>query len=753
MDDLGFADDRPIQTDDQDLLRRSAFAKNLAVAIAGWKNKESLVVALTGPWGSGKSSIKNLALRQFATDPGHAVIEFNPWEWSGQEKLSASFFDEVSLAIQRKDKSADGKRLAKVLRQYGKKLNAGAALVEGVTNYLPLLLGSALFASYLSAWVVNPAAQTFLVWASGGTALAAGAVFIKRVAQFLSEHAEGLDNAAKEAELTLHQIRSEIRTLLAKREHPLLIVMDDIDRLSSEQMKALFQLVKGNMDFPNVVFLLLFQRDIVEQGLERAGFKGAEYLEKIIQVPFSVPVLSSDRLQSVLFERLNAILSGEAQLAAQFDAGYWGSMYRGGLNQFFRSLRDVYRYTSTLTFHCRLLRGVDVAEINAVDLFALECLRTFAPDSYDAIPQHKAILTSSEPTRHQDPGEKEQLMALIQGILMLAPQHCRGAAEQIIQQLFPTLDWVFSNTSYDGSVRARWLRDSRVCCVETFDRYFELALPEGGVSNSLLHSLTQLMTDSDQFCDILRNKDQKQQQAILGRLETHIDELPLDQSAAVVETLLNAGEVVIGGEPSIVSQSAPKQAFRLLRLFLQRHDQPAIRSQLILRAFANAKGFVVMENLLTFETVRRSKAKPTDFDDAGFEQLKLSFVTELLAYADQNPEAFLAHWNFVAFAYRLDSFADGAGTQWVKRQVTTPERFVLFAQALVSKSTQYSGGIVSDVYSVRITNLDELLGIAACQSLLDRIQRTTLTPSAQQAIALVEQALERHQRGDVSEYD
>lgn len=60
---------------------------------------------------------------------------------------------------------------------------------------------------------------------------------------------------------------------------------------------------------------------------------------------------------------------------------------------------------------------------------------------------------------------------------------------------------------------------------------------------------------------------------------------------------------------------------------------------------------------------------------------------------------------------------------------------------------------MSEVHSVRITNLDELLGIAACQSWLDKIQRTTLTPSAQQAIALVEQALERHQRGEVSEYD
>ena len=31
--------------------------------------------------------------------------------------------------------------------------------------------------------------------------------------------------------------------------------------------------------------------------------------------------------------------------------------------------------------HCRLLRGAEVAEIIVVDLFALECLRIFAPAS------------------------------------------------------------------------------------------------------------------------------------------------------------------------------------------------------------------------------------------------------------------------------------------------------------------------------------------------------------------------------------
>ncbi|MEE8875472.1 P-loop NTPase fold protein [Pseudomonas helleri] len=101
MEDLRFTDDRPIAKHQQDLLGRSRFAKSLSETITSWKDQESLVIALMGAWGSGKSSIKNLVIEDFKNVPGHEVIEFNPWEWAGQEKLSATFFDEVSLTIPR----------------------------------------------------------------------------------------------------------------------------------------------------------------------------------------------------------------------------------------------------------------------------------------------------------------------------------------------------------------------------------------------------------------------------------------------------------------------------------------------------------------------------------------------------------------------------------------------------------------------------------------------------------------------------
>ncbi len=748
MEDLRFADDRPISNHDQDLLGRSVFAKSLAEAMVSWKDQESLVVALMGPWGSGKSSIKNLVVEEFKSAPGHDVIEFNPWEWAGQEKLSANFFEEVSLAIQREDKSKEGKRLAKALRRYGRRVNAGAAVIDGMAEYLPLLLGSALIASYVSSWVVNPVAETLLHYISGLSVVAALPAILKKIARFLQNKAESAERAAKDDELTLSEIREEISSMLAKRTHPLLIVVDDIDRLASDQMKALFQLVKGNMRFPNVVFLLLFQRDIVEEGLQRVGFNGAEYLEKIVQVPFSVPTLSAPNLENVLFQRLDAILATEPQLAEHFDSSYWADVYRRGIRSCFQNLRDVYRYTSTLAFHCRLLRGGGVAEINAVDLFALECLRLFAPSSYEAIAKNKGLLTGSYVSLANT--EKERIAKLIQQLVERSRQEYQGVVENTLKLLFPNLDGVFKNTTHSDSTRKRWMRESRLCCGDFFDRYFELGLPREDISNSLVHSLIQRLTDTHHFCDVLRDLGEIRQKVILDRLESRIEEFPIEQSDSVIETLLMAGEIVDKGDSFITSLSNPAQTFRLLLLFLQRHHEPTLRSELLLRAFEKVRGFAVLEHFLMSESAARERSGTRELDDAGFEELKNSFTQALLAHADQEPEQFLADWSFVSYAYRLNRFADGAGKKWVKKNVTTMERFLLLARSVMSRVTSRENEILSSTYVVSVTTLDDLFGVDACKVWLSQVDRTALSGVEKQAIELADDAIGRHDRGEKS---
>lgn len=90
---MRFADDDPIQDPTDDLLGRSSFVEKLAEAISTATPTSTFVIALYGPWGSGKSSVKNLLLNRLRTQGGEiTILEFSPWLISGQEQLVEAFF-------------------------------------------------------------------------------------------------------------------------------------------------------------------------------------------------------------------------------------------------------------------------------------------------------------------------------------------------------------------------------------------------------------------------------------------------------------------------------------------------------------------------------------------------------------------------------------------------------------------------------------------------------------------------------------
>src|SRR5207248_5713225 len=114
-------------------------------------------------------------------------------------------------------------------------------------------------------------------------------------------------------------------------------------------------------------------------------------LEKIIQVPFTLPQVDPARVHKVLFSSLNALLDGLPTRVA-FDQRRWGNLFVGGLSGYFDTLRDVYRYTTTLDFHLSIFRRTGTMEVNQIDLLALEALRVFEPTLYHALPEHKRLL-------------------------------------------------------------------------------------------------------------------------------------------------------------------------------------------------------------------------------------------------------------------------------------------------------------------------------------------------------------------------
>lgn len=62
-----FYPDLPVQSATQDALRKR-IARELAVRLQTWHGQESLVLALHVAWGSGKSSVNNMALEYLRSD-------------------------------------------------------------------------------------------------------------------------------------------------------------------------------------------------------------------------------------------------------------------------------------------------------------------------------------------------------------------------------------------------------------------------------------------------------------------------------------------------------------------------------------------------------------------------------------------------------------------------------------------------------------------------------------------------------------
>lgn len=122
-----FKPDQPIQSYKEDILGRKSFAQSLGNAILNYKEKDSIVIGLFGAWGSGKTSIINMALEHidyvYKDKKGEIepiIVRFNPWNYSDQNQLISQFFKQLSVTLKRKDYSVNIRKVGKKLETYTK---------------------------------------------------------------------------------------------------------------------------------------------------------------------------------------------------------------------------------------------------------------------------------------------------------------------------------------------------------------------------------------------------------------------------------------------------------------------------------------------------------------------------------------------------------------------------------------------------------------------------------------------------------
>jgi predicted KAP-like P-loop ATPase len=91
--------DRPISESSSDLLNRKRLVDRLARWVHEAPLDDGFVIGLTGPWGSGKTSI--LSLLESELVPETKVIWFEPWLFSAADELVPRFFEEIAAQMTR----------------------------------------------------------------------------------------------------------------------------------------------------------------------------------------------------------------------------------------------------------------------------------------------------------------------------------------------------------------------------------------------------------------------------------------------------------------------------------------------------------------------------------------------------------------------------------------------------------------------------------------------------------------------------
>lgn len=628
-----FSADRPIGSREEDLLERAPFADSLASAIKGWKGNESLVIALYGPWGSGKSSVKNMVLQSLRSAEADSplIVEFNPWQWSGQDQLAEAFFREIGLVLGKPNVDKDAKKRAANWAEYAATWKAGSSIAGGFQKLMLFLLGI-VAATGLGSGLLEPD-MVKVVWTRIGL-VALALLVLERIYGFVgtvSEKIASVLEARSKANIrTLAEQKAELAALLRKLARPILVVIDDVDRLSADEIRLLFQLVKANADFPNLLYLLLFQRDIVERSLDSpSAITGREFLEKIVQVGFDIPRIERARLEKVLLAGLEELLAAEG-VSRRFDQKRWGNLFIGGLRPYFQTLRDVYRYIASFSFHVSLFRNSGSFEVNPTDLIALEVLRVFESAVYQKLPDAKLELTSVRDLTHDSHDQNERTRKLMDSIVKAGSQP--DQVREAVKQLFPPVEWVFNGYStYGHSFAEEWFRDLRLCHPDVFDRYFHLTIPYGDISQAELDRILSLVGNRSGLVEEFHALKRRDLLGVaLDRLEAYKEKFDLSHAVPFVTAMFDIGEELPEDRGGFFSVSPELHASRIIYWYLKQEGNTDKRGEILKEAMEASTGVYLPIMIISSESeMRKEDPNATNVTDADLEELRQVCVRKI----------------------------------------------------------------------------------------------------------------------------
>lgn len=307
---------------EEDFQRR----KTLAVEIVNRAlntdlSKESFSIGITGSWGTGKSTM--LSNIKEAIGNRAYIVEFNPWNSQTPSQIITDFFSEIRNVL-----SEEYHTLSKPLMRY---------------------------ANMLADIPLNPVEK----W------------FVSKFSDYANEDISG----SKE------QLGKE----LLKVDRPVVVLIDDTDRLDADEMFEVLRLVRNTALLPNVIYFVAFDKTYLVGQLNQKKLTDAEqYAEKIFQLEVAMPYAEKHLLISALYYDINQMMKTTRHSSWLYSNISYANMTMAV--EIMGSYRQVKRFARLYVTELHYMKSVfKKAELSVTDLFWLTLIQLTDHATYEQL--------------------------------------------------------------------------------------------------------------------------------------------------------------------------------------------------------------------------------------------------------------------------------------------------------------------------------------------------------------------------------
>lgn len=476
--------DSPIFEKKQDLFERYIFAQEIVKGIMNsfQNGQASLAIGINGEWGSGKTSLlefikKEISIQTSSEQPKTIIFDFNPWIFTGQTDLQQTFLTNLGVQLG---------AINPELKQLGDDVVFIASLIEAPNKFNPDLHSK---------------------FAIGGTT-----GVIKRIVNRLRK------------EPTLLKLKNKIDEELNDTRIKVFIFIDDIDRLTPNEILNIFRLVKLNANFKNTFFFLAYDKNaIVEAIYADLHIDGGKYIEKIIQLDYTLPKLSDDILEAFFFSEM--VKMGE-QMDFSYDRRQLSRLWENGLSSYYHNLRQIYRFFNAFEIRYAAIRN----DINVIDFIGIETIRLFELNIYEWIFKHKNDLVADRENYfdalfHK---EKKAFSELIKTDSELIELKATEGAKNLLIKLFESLHLPEPNLIGKELDLVQLEKGKRIVHKDYFDHYFTFRISNRNVPQKLIDSF--LKADDAKKTAILDEYQNSLFSVLVRRIGFHMEETDFNQS-------------------------------------------------------------------------------------------------------------------------------------------------------------------------------------------------------------------------------